>query len=291
MGPPRREADARRRLSPTPPPRTSSSVAKPLFDMALRAMRRDRAFRQGPALFLLDRTFDDALERIALVNRRFESALLIGCANPEWPNRLADLSGQVEATDPGRLFASAAKGERMTEDEDRLGDENYDLCVAIGTLDTVNNLPLTLANIRAALRPDSLFLGAISGGDTLPVLRSAMRAADAANGGASPHVHPRIDGPSLCDLLGKVGLVNAVVDVDRVPVAYPSLQSEVADLRAMAATNILTERPINPLGRKAFRAAANDFASRQDSGRTVETFEILHFAAWTPESEPRSDRL
>ena len=251
--------------------------------MALRAIRRDRACRQGPALFLLDRTFDDALERLALVNRRFESAVLIGCPNPEWPQRMSSRSGRVRATDPGPLFAEMANAQSLVEDEDRLGEEEYDLCVAVGTLDTVNNLPLALANISTALRPDSLLIGAISGGDTLPVLRSAMRAADAAAGGASPHVHPRIDGPSLCDLLGKVGLVKAVVDVDRVQVAYPSLRAEVADLRAMAATNILTDRSKIPLGRAALQAAADHFAGRQELGRTVETFEILHFAAWTPE--------
>ena len=53
-----------------------------LFDMKLRALRRDRAARIGPELFLFDRIFDDCLERLALVNRRFERALLIGCPNP-----------------------------------------------------------------------------------------------------------------------------------------------------------------------------------------------------------------
>ena len=50
-----------------------------LFDLNLRAMRRDRAFRAGSDLFLCERAFEDCLERIGLVNRRFQSALLIGC--------------------------------------------------------------------------------------------------------------------------------------------------------------------------------------------------------------------
>jgi hypothetical protein len=49
----------------------------------------------------------------------------------------------------------------------------------------------------------------------------------------------------------------------------------------MAATNILIGRP-RFLDRRAYAAAAKTFAGMGDGERTVETFEILHFAAWTP---------
>lgn len=250
--------------------------------MQQRGIRRDRAFRQGPEPFLLERTFDDILQRIALVRRQFQSALLIGCPDPDWPKRLAAKAGHVLVKDPGALFAQAAQGDIMAEDADRLPEAAYDLCVAIGTLDSVNDLPLALANIRMSLRPDALLIGAMSGGDTLPRLRSAMRAADAAGGAASPHIHPRIDGPTLCQLLGKVNFNNAVVDVDRVQVGYPDLKAEVSDLRAMAATNILAERSRIPLTRHQVAAASHEFSRSGLDGRTVEVFEILHFVAWTP---------
>ena len=250
--------------------------------MDLRALRRDRARRSGPALFLFERTFEDIAERISIVRRRFRSALLIGCPDPAIPARLLSLADRVSIRDPGPLFALDAGGDRLREDGDRLEQAAYDLCVAIGTLDTINDLPLALANIRSALQPDSLLIGAMSGGDTLPQLRAAMRAADAVTNAAAPHVHPRIDAPSLCGLLGKVDFINAVVDVDRVPVSYPDFQSEIADLRAMAGTNLLTARPKVSLSRAQFDAAAMAYAGQQVSGRVIETFEILHFAAWTP---------
>lgn len=250
--------------------------------MHQRELRRDRAARLGPAQFLFERTFGDALERVAIVKRRFRSALLLGCPVPSWPERLREIIDRISVIDPGPIFAQAAGGTHAIEDENRLGDRDFDLCVAIGTLDTVNNLPLALANIAAALRPDSLLIGALSGGETLPVLRTAMRAADAASGSATPHVHPRIDGPSLCGLLTNAGFLGPVVDVDRVQAAYCSLDSLIADLRSMAATNILTDRPRTPLSRAATDAASANFNAAGKEGRTVETFEILHFAGWTP---------
>ena len=257
-----------------------------LFDMRVRALRRDRAARIGPELFLLERTFDDCLERIALVQRRFERALLIGCPDPTWPARVGDFASEIDVRDPGRLFAEAADGRKLIEDEWSAPSATYDLILAIGTLDTVNDLPRALRSICAAMRPTSLFIGAMSGGDTLPLLRRTMRAADQVTGGATAHVHPRVEASALAPLLGSAGFANPVVDVDRVQVAYASLNRLVCDLRAMGATNVLTARSGRPLSRAALAAANEAFTQAGDGRRTTETFEILHFAGWTPTAMP-----
>jgi hypothetical protein len=108
-----------------------------------------------------------------------------------------------------------------------------------------------------------------------------MRAADSVVGGASPHVHPRIEPAALAHLLGAAGFAMPVVDVDRVRIAYENLGQLVADLRGMGATNVLAKRPRAPIGRAALAAAQRDFAD-VSGGRTIETFELLHFAGWTP---------
>jgi SAM-dependent methyltransferase len=253
-----------------------------LFDIALRARRRDRAARIGPEQFLLERAFDDCLERIALMQSRFDRALLLGSPDPGWPRRLGSVAGAIDARDPGPLFAAAAGGEAIVEDSWQPDPAAYALVLAVGTLDTVNALPLALRLIRQAMRPNGLFIGAMSGGDTLPQLRAAMRAADAADGAAAPHVHPRIEAAALAPLLEQAGFARPVVDVDRANISYRSLDRLVADLRAMAATNLLTARP--RFMSKAARAAAIDaFAGAGEGGRTVETFETLHFAAWVAE--------
>jgi hypothetical protein len=252
-----------------------------LFENELRALRRDRAARRGPELFLYERAFEDCLERIALAQRRFERALLIGCPDPDWPERLRAVAGDVEVHDPGPLFAARARGAMLVEDAWEPPEGSYDLVLTIGTLDTVNELPLALRLIRHAMRNESLFIGAMSGGDTLPQLRAAMRAADTVAGIAAPHVHPRIEAAALAPLVENAGFVNPVVDVDRVAVSYRSLERLVDDLRRMGATNILTARP-RFVGRNARSSAIEAFVAAGDGERNVETFEIVHFAAWTP---------
>ena len=253
-----------------------------LFDMRLRSLRRDRASRVGPALFLYERAFEEILERLGQVNRRFESALLIGCPSSEWRQRLAPLVDKVTITDPGSEFAKGSGGEQHIEDEIDLEPGSFDLVIAIGTLDTLNDLPGAFLRLRFLLKADSLLIGAMSGGDTLPRLRQAMRAADTVMGAASPHIHPRIEPAGLAHLLVAAGFVMPVVDVDRAKVAYRNLRQLIGDLRAMGTTNILKERFRRPVDRAALAAAEGSFAESGDDGRTVEIFEMLHFAAWTP---------
>ena len=256
------------RLVAVCPPPHKRPVTSDLFDEKARALRRDRAARLGPELFLHERAFEDVMERLALVQRRFEKALLIGCADPSWRERLLVRARSVDITEADELM--------------QVEPGSYDLVVSVGALDTANELPRTLLAIRFTLREDSLAVGALSGGDTLPALRAAMRAADEIMGGASPHVHPRIEPSALAQLLADAGFAMPVVDVDRVAVSYRSLWDLVRDLRAMGATNILTARSHKPLTRSAMEAASKQFDSQAEGGRVTERFELLHFAAWTP---------
>jgi SAM-dependent methyltransferase len=257
---------------PTPPD---------LFDRTLRGLRRDRAARSGPELFLHERAFAECLDRLADVPRRFASALLIGVPDPGWIDRLKALADTVEALDPGALFAAAASGIHAEEDDHDFGTARFDLVVAVGTLDTVNRLGPALQAIRRAMLPDSPFLGTLAGGDSLAAVRRAMLAADRLTGPAAARTHPRIEPSALAGLLGAAGFVMPVVDVDRVTLRYASLSALVRDLRAMGASNMLSERAA-ARGRAWAEFAAAAFAAESVDGRTEERIDLLHFIAWTP---------
>ncbi len=178
------------------------------------------------------------------------------------------------------MFAKQAGGTQVEEDRHDFGEARYDLCLAIGTLDTVNDLPLALNLIRRSLRPDAPFIGAIVGGNSLPALRASLIEADRAKGRVVARTHPRIEPASLAQLLVAAGFAMPVVDVDRVRLRYECLDDLVRDLRAMAATAVLADRPpaLSKIGASRARDA---FAERADKGKTEEIVEILHFLAWT----------
>lgn len=231
------------------------------FDPAARALARARARRIG-APFLLDRLFEDCVERLDLIARPKARLLLVGPLSPQWATQLP---GKVETIDcePAALAS--------------LEPAAFDAAVAIGGLDTMSALPEALFALGAALKPDRPLLGALLGGPSLPRLRASAMAADQARfGGARPRMHPRLDGPTLAGLLQQAGLTMPVVDVGGFSVRYSSLGRLVGDLRAAAATSQLAERPRASAG-KAWRNAL-EAAFLADP---VERFSPLNFLAWS----------
>jgi len=239
-------------------------VSRLLFDDHARKLRRSRAARLGGELFLHARAFDDCLDRLADIRTNFATALIAGCPDPRWHQTLAAIVPFVSVADPGLV-----------------DPQSFDLCLSIGELETSNDVQAAAFALRHLLRPGGLLIGAIVGGDSLPRLRAAMLAADRADGAAAPRLHPSIEGASLAALLTSVGFAEPVIEVDRVDVAYPDLDRLVTDLRAMGCTNLLAERSRRPISRRGLAAARAAFCNDRD--RTVERFELLHFAAWAPE--------
>ena len=253
-------------------------MTAPLFDPAPLPLRRARAEAMGGDYFLHERAFEECLERLAAIRRRFPTAMIFGPARPGWIDRLREAGcDTVTVVEPG----SAAPLPNTP-----------DLCLSIGALDTADALPATLTALRHLLGVNALFLGAFAGANSLPELRTAMQVADRAVGApAAPHTHPRIDPASFSALLTGAGFVDPVVDVDRVRLRYASLDALVRDLRAMAATNRLLDRPRRPILRAGLGAARNSFLAAAIDGRTTETIEIVQFVAWTPSVDSTQSRL
>jgi len=266
-------------------PATDPALENTPFDRRLRRLRRDRAAGGDAAANPLHRRMvEDVLERLDLVTRRFERALDLGCGPGLLTAGLRDRGMEVTATDAGAAFAAAAGGAQC--DEDRLPFEpgGYDLVVSAGTLDSVNDLPGALIQIRRLLRPDGLFLAALPGAGSLPQLRRALGAADEAEDRpASPRLHPQIDLRAAGDLLARAGFALPVADDDMLTVLYASLPQLVGDLRSLGWTNILTARSRRPLGRTGYAAAQAAFAAAADAnGRSPELFHIVHLSGWAP---------
>ena len=255
------------------------------FDRRLRRLRRDRAAASGGSgAYLHRRAADELVERLDLVRRDFRTALDLGCGDLYLTARLRERGLDVVPADAGRLFAASAAGIQCDEDRLPFADAAFDLAVSVGVLDGVNDLPGALKLIRRTLRPDGLFLAAFAGAGSLPGLRRAMRAAEAAEAiDPSPRLHPQIDVRAAGDLLGRAGFALPVVDRETVTVRFPSLAGLVGDLRAMGGTNLLAARSRRPFGRLGLAAAMADFAAGAEAdGKTAERFEILYLSGWAP---------
>jgi SAM-dependent methyltransferase len=223
-----------------------------IFDATARAARKGRARRIGGDAFLAEAAREGIADRLGAVTRQFSARLDV-----------AFNSGEVLHAPP----------------------ESADLAVSILDLHAINDLPGALVQIRRALKPDGLFLGALFGGATLQELRASLAAAEIeTSGGVSPRVFPFADVRDMGGLLQRAGFALPVADVERTTILYKDFSSLLRDLRIHGETNILAERRKRPLSRAALAAVAQHYAAHHadERGRFCATFEIIYLTGWSP---------
>jgi len=270
-----------------------------IFDRGLINRRLDRAWaRAGGGAepdFLLVRTAEDLRDRLSLVKRRFALAADFGSPGPYGAAALA-AGGQVDCVIRiAPTEASLGHGDFLPAvgDLERLAvaDGRVDLAVSLLALQSVNDLPGALLQMRRALKGDGLLIAALIGGETLTELRQSLTIAESEIlGGASPRVAPFVDVRALGSLSQRAGLALPVVDLDRAVVRYPDLFALLGDLRGMGGANALHARSRKPLRRDVLARAAALYAERfaDPDGRLRATFDLVWLAAWAPhESQPK----
>ncbi|MCA0356177.1 MAG: methyltransferase domain-containing protein [Proteobacteria bacterium] len=264
-----------------------------LFDRALLRQRLDRAAPEfGAADFLKARAAQDVVMRLETILRRFPVAVDLGARNGHFFKALsesdarANLDTLIEADLSGRMLAGR-ESLRVVADEERLpfGDATLDLVVSTLSLHWTNDLVGALIQIRRALRPDGLFVGAIFGGATLTELRQCLLAAEAElSDGASMRVSPFADAIDAAGLLQRAGFALPVADVDRVKVRYGHPIALLRDLRKMGETSVLLDRSRRPLTRRVLFRAMELYVERfaEADGKVPATFEIVSVTGWAP---------
>jgi SAM-dependent methyltransferase len=257
-----------------------------VFDRPLVRRRLARALKSGYADFLLRRAIDDLEERLGSVLRPFPLAVDVGTPTAALTDRLV-ASGRVDDVVRLAPAGDAAAGLTVHGDAEALpfAPARFDLAVSLLALQSVNDLPGALVQIRRALKPDGLFLGSLLGGSTLHELRAAFTQAEAElEGGASPRVAPFADVRDLGGLLQRAGFALPVTDVEPAIVRYGDPIGLLRDLRAMGLTNALRDRRKTPLRRATLLRAMSIYAERfsDADGRIRATFDILWLSGWAP---------
>ncbi len=264
-----------------------------VFDRRAVRRRRDRAAAGfGAHDFLVREIGERLVERLEDIQRRFPLALDLGCHTGILREVLAGRGG-VEMLVQGDLSprmarAAAAPGHpAVAADEEFLpfAPDCFDLVVSAASLHWVNDLPGALIQIRQALKPDGLFLGAMLGGETLVELRGALLEAEAeVEGGVSPRVSPFADVADAGGLLQRAGFALPVTDRDRITVTYPNALALMKELSAMGESNAVAERRKAMSRRHTLFRAAEIYRDRHGApeGPLPATFEVVYLTGWSP---------
>jgi SAM-dependent methyltransferase len=261
-----------------------------IFDR--RQIRRNLE-RAAPRLHEADFLFRHAEEELAMrigaIKRDFQLAADAGsyCGTMArlLKERVAGIS--VLSLSPALPLALTCPKPRAVADGEALPlrEGAFDLITSVLSLQLVNDLPGTLIQIRRALRPDGLFLGALLGGDSLIELRQAFLMAETETaGGVTLRVFPTAEVRDMGGLLQRAGFALPVADAEPLTVTYSDPLALMRELKAMGAANPLAARSQKPLRRDTLARAAQFYVEHfsEPEGRVRATFEILYLCGWAP---------
>lgn len=261
-----------------------------VFDRAAVRRHRDRAAAGFAGYsFLFEEVAERLADRLEDVLRDFPTALDLGCHTGEVGRALRGRKGiqRLVQCDLSPAMAGAAGGLCVAGDEELLpfADGSFDLAVSNLSLHWVNDLPGALLQLRRALKPDGMFIGAMLGGDTLFELRRCLMEAELdLTGGVSARISPFAEVRDAGGLLQRAGFSLPVVDSDTLTVTYDSAFKLMADLRGMGETNAGLNRRRQPTPRALLIDAARRYAElfSEPDGRVTATFQVLYLAGWSP---------
>ena len=259
-----------------------------VFDRNLLLTRRLRALQQhgSAADFLLVRAAEDLEERLSAVERNFEIAVDLA-SHTDLAAQALRRSGKaamIVRVERGAPFLDGDFPAIVADEEFLpLKPGSIDLIVSLLSLHLTNDTPGALVQIRRALKPDGLLLGAMAGENTLAELRECLLVAESEiYGGASPRVAPFADVRDVGGLLQRAGFTLPVTDIETYTVRYDSAFALMRDLRAMGMQNVLIGRSRRPLTRSFFMRVAELYAQRfsDPDGRIRATFSFVWMSGW-----------
>ena len=266
------------------------TTAPILFDRARLRKRRERAsasFAQHD--FLHREAIEGVMESLHFINRPFPTIVELGAQGPLLKQALAARTGTRNyiTCDIAAGTLRLCDGLRVRADEERLpfAENSVDAVISILSLQWVNDLPGTLAQIRRMLKPDGLFIAVLPGGETLHELRSIFAEVESAQrGGITPRIAPFIDVRDGGALLQRAGFALPVADSDTLTVTYPHLFALMEELRGAGHVNMLQQQPQHFTPRGFFGAAAKRYAERygDSEGQLPVTVELVTLTGWKP---------
>ncbi|KAF3078474.1 hypothetical protein TWF569_002498 [Orbilia oligospora] len=309
--------------------RTGSAGAFQIFDRSVKRLQRDRAAKNAEESrkvdYLRDEVANRLVERLYDINRSYEHVLDLGAGACHLARALhqphvglkpfasrikhltsTELSSELLDRDPDSdtiLPESLMKLTRLARDEETVllaspsqgglfESNTFDAVISCGSLHWINDLPSVLSGINRVLKPDSPFLCAMFGGDTLYELRTSLQLAGMDRlGGVSPHVSPLADVRDMGGLLQRAGYKLITIDIDDIIVDYEDVFALVKDLQAMGEANAVLGRRKGLAGLsrdvliglegiyKELHGRAEDGGSGVGTGIPA-TFRIIYMIGW-----------
>ncbi len=165
-----------------------------------------------------------------------------------------------------------------------LADDSVDLIYSNASLQWSNDLGHCFSEFMRVLRPGGVLAFTTFGPDTLKELRMAW---DEADGGS--HVSRFIDMHQVGDALVNSGLVEPVLDVDRMVLTYGQVDGLMRDLKLLGAHNVNRDRSRGLTGKERMNMMRQSYEQFRCDGILPASYEVIYGHAWVPDQKQTSE--
>jgi len=244
--------------------------------------------RAGKTFSKSDFLYLESAQRLAtqfngLIKTSFDRVLVLGERDNHLTGYLQQNKtiGEIFVTTPSEEFLHGKNCVIADNEFLPFKDGSFDLVISNFSLQWVNDLPGTLAQIRRILRKGGFFCANICGGRTLVELRNCFLLAEQ-DKGVAPRISPFIEVKDGAGLLQRTKFEEPVSVSEDVVIKYSDLRHLLADLRNTGDNNALTMMYNRYVGREFFKKVEDIYKKNfsDDDGNINATAEIITISGW-----------
>jgi malonyl-CoA O-methyltransferase len=149
--------------------------------------------------------------------------------------------------------------------------DSVDVLLSNLMLQWSTDIPALLAECARVLRPDGILLFSTFGPDTLVELRRSWEHVD-----NYVHVNQFADMHPLGDALLAAGLLNPVMDVDRLCRYYPDAYALMRELKALGAHNVNQGRAPGLMGKQRWQRMLAAYEKQRHAAGLPASYEVIY---------------
>lgn len=251
-----------------------------IFDRQKLIARRNKAVDYCKAFKHFKHIADDTIERISLIDNKFEFALDLGCRNGEFTKSFKQQypESKVISTDISlEMLKSFDHDFKHQVDEENvitnlescdlsIRENHFDLIHFSLGLHWINNIQSFLKQINYLLKPNGVFIANFIGGGSLKKLRDELVAVETRfNHPHHPHVAPFIYFHHVSPLLQQAGFNDIIVDYHTIKLSYPTAYALMYEIKNIGESSILCDTSHYSISKNMIKALADSSTQFNDS--------------------------
>jgi ubiquinone/menaquinone biosynthesis C-methylase UbiE len=239
-----------------------------IFDRERLKYNRDKIIDNIAESLLFQRSAEDIIQRLSIIDKKFNHILDLGCHAGQLTNLLARTYSDATITvtnSSATMLQFFEHDRKLLVDEEEILFEpifeanSFDLITFSLGLHWINDVQNLLLRVKRILKPSGIFIGNFIGGNSLKALSKKFIEAEIATN--HPHyqrISPFINFDHVTPLLSQAGFIEIIVDHQLVQLDYNSPLEFIKELKNIGQSGALIKSHHHSISKQIFAILSNN---------------------------------